>query len=99
MLIYASKTWENITFREELEALKDPLDLTIVHVLREPPDDWDGETGYVDQELLEKYIPTHAGGRQYFICASPKMMDGVESAFYEFNVPITHVHQEHFNLV
>ncbi|MCT7954055.1 ferredoxin reductase family protein [Laspinema palackyanum] len=99
LLIYGSKTWDDITFREELEALKDQLDLTIVHVLREPPDDWEGETGYVDKELLEKYMPTHAGSRQYFICASPKMMDGVEAAFYELNVPVTHVHMEHFNLV
>lgn len=99
LLIYASKTWDDITFREELEALKDPLDLTIIYVLREPPEDWDGETGYVDQELLEKYIPIHRGSRQYFICASPKMMDGVEAAFFELDVPVTHVHMEHFNLV
>ncbi|MGL5193620.1 MAG: ferredoxin reductase family protein, partial [Chroococcales cyanobacterium] len=99
LLIYGSKTCDDITFREELEALKDQLDLTIVHVLREPPEDWEGETGYVDQELLEKYMPNHAGSRQYFICASPKMMDQVEAAFYELNVPVTHVHMEHFNLV
>ena len=99
LLIYGSKTWDDITFREELEALKDELDLTIVHVLREPPEDWEGEEGYVDKELLEKYLPTHPGSRQYFICASPKMMDGVESAFYELDVPVTHVHMEHFNLV
>lgn len=99
LLIYGSKTWEDITFREELEALKDELDLRIVHVLREPPEDWEGEKGYVDKELLEKYLPTHPGSRQYFICASPKMMDQVEAAFYELDVPVTHVHMEHFNLV
>lgn len=99
LLIYASKSWEDITFREELEELKERLDLTIVHVLKNPPEDWSGETGYVDKELLERYIPIHRGTRNYFICAAPKMMDQVEAALHELEVPVTHVHMEHFNLV
>ncbi len=99
LLIYASKTWSDVTFREELEELRPRLDLTIVHVLREPPEDWQGETGYVDRELLEKYIPLHRGSRQYFICAAPVMMDAVEAALFDLEVPVTNVHMEHFNLV
>ena len=34
ILLYGSKDWESITFREELEALKQRLNLTVVHVLR-----------------------------------------------------------------
>jgi predicted ferric reductase len=99
LLIYGSKTWDDVTFREELDDLKEKLDLTIVHVLRKPPEDWSGETGYVDKELLERYIPLHRGSRQYFICAAPKMMDQVEAALHDLEVPITNVHMEHFNLV
>jgi 3-phenylpropionate/trans-cinnamate dioxygenase ferredoxin reductase subunit len=98
LLIYASKTWEDVTFRENLEELKDKLDLTVVPVLRELPEGWVGEQGYVDKDLLNRYIPKHRGSRQYFICAVPKMMDQVERALYELNVPVTHVHMEHFNL-
>ena len=99
LLIYANKRWGDITFREELDALSDKLDLKVVHVLRDPPDDWQGETGYVDEELLERYIPIHRGSRQYFICAAPVMMDQVEAALHKLQVPVTHVHMEHFNLV
>lgn len=98
LLIYAAASWEDVTYREELEALKTTLDLTIVYVLRKAQDDWAGETGYVDQELLEKYIPLHRGSRQYFICAAPVMMDAVERALSELDVPVTNVHMEHFNL-
>ncbi|MFB2876784.1 ferric reductase-like transmembrane domain-containing protein [Floridanema aerugineum] len=99
LLIYANKTWEDITFREELDALKEKLDLKIVHVLRKPSEDWTGETGYVDKELLQRYIPLHRGTRQYFICAASKMMDQVEIALGELDVPVTNIHIEHFNLV
>ncbi len=98
LLIYASKTWDDITFRENLEELKDKLNLTIVPVLREPPEEWMGEQGYVDKDLLARYIPKHKGSRQYFICAAPKMMDQVERALHDLDVPVTNVHMEHFNL-
>ena len=99
LLIYSNKTRSEITFYEELESLKSKLDLKIVHVLREPPEDWQGETDYVDRELLEKYLPLHRGSRHYFICAVPAMMETVEAALYDLEVPVTHVHMEHYNLV
>lgn len=99
LLIYANKSWEAVTFREELDALQNRLNLTVVHVLRQPPEDWPGETGYVDRELLERYIPIHRGSRQYFICTAPVMMEQVEAALHELGVPVTNIHMEHFNLV
>lgn len=98
LLIYAAPSWEDITYRDELEALKKSLDLTIVYVLRRAHDDWEGETGYVDRDLLEKHIPLHRGSRHYFVCASPVMMDAVERALFELEVPVTNVHMEHFDL-
>lgn len=98
LLIYAAPSWEEITYRESLETLKGSLDLEIVYVLRNVHDDWEGETGYVDRQLLEQYIPRHRGSRHYFICAAPVMMDAVEQALFELNVPPTNVHMEHFDL-
>lgn len=98
MLIYAANTWEDFTYREELEAMKDKLDLTIVYVPRQGHEGWTGETGYVDKALLERYIPLHRGSRQYFTCAAPAMMDAVEAALFALDVPVQNVHMEHFNL-
>lgn len=99
LLIYASKSWEDVTYREGIEVLKDKLDLTVIHVLRETPQDKSAETGYVDKELLQRYIPKRSATRNYFICATPKMMDQVEAALHDLGVPVTNVHMEHYNLV
>ncbi|MBE9007710.1 ferric reductase-like transmembrane domain-containing protein [Fortiea sp. LEGE XX443] len=99
LLIYANKTWEDVTYREEIEELKDKLDLTVIHVIKEPPEDWSGESGYVDKERLKRYIPKRPATRNYFICAVPKMMDQVEKALHELEVPVTNIHMEHFDLV
>ncbi|WP_179228398.1 ferredoxin reductase family protein [Leptolyngbya ohadii] len=98
LLIYAAPSWDDITYREEIETLKEKLDLTVVCVLRKAHDDWEGDTGYVDRELLEKYIPIHRGSRHYFVCAAPVMMDAVERALFDLEVPVTNVHMEHFDL-
>jgi 3-phenylpropionate/trans-cinnamate dioxygenase ferredoxin reductase subunit len=98
LLIYAASSWEDITYREKLEALKESLDLAIVYVLRKAHDDWEGETGYVDKAVLEKHIPQHRGSRHYFICAAPVIMSTVERALFELEVPVTNVHMEHFDL-
>jgi len=41
----------------------------------------------------------HRGSRHYFICAVPKMMDQVERALHNLDMPVDHVHMEHYNLV
>ena len=45
ILLYGSRNWDSITFREELEALKARLDLTVVHVLAESAGRLDGRAG------------------------------------------------------
>jgi predicted ferric reductase len=97
LLIYSSSCWDAVTYRDELEALKETLDLTIVWVLRNPHDDWDGETGYVDRTLLERYLPPYRGSRNYFLCAAPIMMNTVERALFDLEVPVMNVYMEHFD--
>lgn len=99
LLIYAAKSWDDITFRDELGEISQRINLKVVYVLREPPEDWTGDTGYVDRDLLERYLPRRRGTRQYFICAAPVMMDAVEAALHDLEVPVTNIHMEHFNMV
>ena len=98
LLIYSARSWEDFTYREELEVIKTKLNLQIIYVPRHGDENWTGETGYVDKDLLERYIPIHRGSRQYFICAAPVMMDAVEAGLLSLDVPVTNIHMEHFNL-
>ncbi|HEV2129586.1 MAG TPA: ferric reductase-like transmembrane domain-containing protein [Longimicrobiaceae bacterium] len=99
LLIYADKTWEGTAYREELEALRGRLDLEIVYVLEEPPADWDGETGIVDGELLDRRLPKEEFTRMVFICGPEPMMVGVHSALRERDVPEANIQMERFQLV
>jgi predicted ferric reductase len=98
VVFYANRDWDDVAFREELELLKDRLTLTVVHVLERPPDDWEGEIGYVRAEVLERYLPTGYRRFQFFICGPDPMMDAAESALIGLGVPPERVHTERFEM-
>jgi predicted ferric reductase len=99
ILIYGSKDWDSITFREDLEALKALLNLTVVHVLANPPTDWTGEQGFITAELFKRYLPPPYAEHEYFICGPDVMMDAIERALKELGVPLSKYHSERYSFV
>jgi predicted ferric reductase len=99
ILLYGSKDWASITFREELEALKARLKLTVVHVLSEPPVGWSGEQGYIGAEMFKRYLPPPYDQHEYFICGPNIMMDAIEKALGDLRVPLSKYHSERYNFV
>jgi predicted ferric reductase len=99
ILLYGSKNWEAITFREELEELKERLNLKVVHVLANPPDDWTGEHGFISAEVLKRHLPAPFADHEYFICGPGMMMDAIEKALSELGVPISKYHSERYSFV
>ena len=97
VLIYGSRDWDSITFREELEALKARLDLTVVHVLSAPPTDWTGESGHVTAEIFRRHLPPPHAEHEYFICGPNVMMDAIEKALGALGVPLSKYHSERYS--
>lgn len=98
-LVYANESWDGITFRDELADLEKEIDLKVVHVLEEPPEDWEGETDFIDQDLLEKYLPDDPNSRIYYICGPGPMMDIAELALRDLGVNWDRIYTERFQIV
>ena len=101
LLIYANNTWEDVAFREEIDSLRQRLDLRVVHVLRDPPEGWQGEQGFVSKDLLARHLPPERSRDAFevFICGPKPMMDAVETALVELGVHLGDFHSERFDLV
>lgn len=97
MLIYGSKDWESVTFREELAALEQRVNLKVVHVLTQPPEDWPGERGFITAELFKRHLPPGYAEHEYFICGPNVMMDVIEQTLAELHVPMLRYHCERYN--
>ncbi len=99
ILLYGSKDWEVITFREELEVLKTRVDLTVVHVLEKPPDGWTGERGFITAGVLQRHLRSPYADHEYFICGPDMMMDAIENALGKLRVPMSKYHSERYSFV
>jgi predicted ferric reductase len=99
LLIYGAKNWERTAFRDELEKLKPRMNLKVVHVVEEPPENWRGEVGVISPDVLAKHLPQEKIRRAYFVCGPTVMMDAVEQSLERLGVPTADIHSERFNLI
>ncbi len=95
LLLYGSRTYDEITFREEVDALSGRLQLKVVRVLQNPRDGWTGERGFIDAEILRRHLPPPYEAHEYFICGP----DAIERALGGRNVPMSRYHSERYSFV
>lgn len=98
-LIFANVSPDQVIFFEEIEELKARLHLTVVHVLEDPPEGWEGESGLIDRELLERHLPGNPLEFEYFICGPEPMMNIAESELRGLGIPQQRILSERFNMV
>ena len=97
ILLYGSKDYENILFREELEALEKKCEkIKVVHVLSDEEKDFDGiEKGFITADLIKKYAPDD---KEYsiFLCGSQQMYAFVDKEIEKLNLTKKFVRHELF---
>jgi predicted ferric reductase len=99
LLFYSSKLWDDVTFREELDDLKQRLDLKIVYVISNPPDDWKGEKGLISAEIMARHLPLNRQECEYFICGPELMQKEVKNSLEKLGISLDSVQSESFNFV
>ena len=102
--VYGNNRWQDVIFREELEALKERLDLHLVHVLKEPPDNWQPdngrcESGLITPALLKKVLPADTRKYECFLCGPKPMSDAAQQGLHALRVPLSQIHFELFDMV
>src|SRR5690606_35997005 len=99
ILFYADRDLDGMPYRDELEGLKERLDLKIVLVPEKAPQGWEGDSGFIDEAILERHLPKELIHRDVFICGPPPMMKAVEDVLKEKGVRQENIHMEKFTLV
>lgn len=98
-LFYANPDLDNAAFREELARMEQQLDLTLVHVLENPPPGSAAEEGFVTREILEKHLPADLAGLRFLLCGPEPMTDAVTEALEAMGVAREHIKTELFDMV
>lgn len=99
-LVYGNETIEKAVFAAELETLARTLDLRTIHVPEKPPEDWDGQGGFIDRAMLEELLTGESIAKHHaMVCGPGPMMDAVEMALLDLGMPRDRVHSERFEML
>jgi len=98
VFFYGNPDWESVTYREELNLLQGRLNLRVIHTLSRPPEGWQGETGYVTREVLERHLLADHEDWHYFICGPIPMIAAVERELVAMGVPLKMIHTENYEM-
>jgi predicted ferric reductase len=101
LLVVAGRTADELLHRTDGEHLQDALDLRIVEILEEPPEDWDGEVGRLTEEVLERALPRRRGRRDIdvFVCGPGPMVAAATRIVSDRGIPSARIHTELFDVV
>ncbi len=98
-LFAAHSEFERIPRREDITTLAEQLKLVTVPVLESPPAHWQGEKGWINQDILDRHLPHDRARYQYFICGPRPMIVNMEKYLCALGVPLRHIHSELFDMV
>lgn len=98
-LFYGTQDLETATFKEEFDELAQQMSLQVIYVLTDPPEGWQGETGYINAEIMQRYLPKQYKRFVYFVCGPKPLMDAMETALPALGVPEEKVLSERFGMV
>ena len=96
-LLYSSRSWDEIIFREELERLSADPAIRVLHTLtRSHPAGWNGYTRRIDAAMLEEATGEPEPGRLAYVCGPTQLVENVASALVSIGYPPARVKTERF---
>src|SRR5262245_6568508 len=96
ILLYASKSFDQIIYRHELAALLQRGRRILYTFTQEAPAGWDGFIGRIDQRMLTAVVPEF-NGPLFYICGPPLMCDDVARHLAEIGVPRLNIRMEKYD--
>lgn len=97
LLLYGNRKASQIVYREEIEAMRQGLDLDVGLYLSEPPGDWEGDVGMIDAAALDRAFGTRDPARWlHVICGPLPMIEGIEAGLIARGVPDRQIISERF---
>ena len=100
LLLYSNKSEADIVFKEELDGMAggEKPNLQVVHILTHPSSAWQGETGRLDREKLQRHCGAHLAHSTFLLCCPPPMIQSLVAILNDLGVPTSRISYEYFSL-
>ncbi len=101
-LFFANSSYEDILYREELESFK-TLGLKVVFLLNKEPSSEEKldltsyEVGYLNDDILDKYIGKISSGNKYYISGASLMVENYKKLLKGLNIKDKDITTDYFS--
>ena len=97
-LFYGNRLDTQIMYAQEISDMRAALDLEVIYVLSEPPEDWAGKVGEFDGRMLNECLPVAIRSEWlYVVCGPALMIESVEQSLRELDIPMRQIVSEKFS--
>jgi predicted ferric reductase len=98
LLFNCNREWESVPFKEEIKDLENKLNLKTIYTIEKPPLNWEGESGFLNKDILQCHIPNEwfMDGTDIFLCGPTPMMNAVESELLKIGYAHKQIHSERY---
>jgi ferredoxin-NADP reductase len=97
-LFYGNYDDENIAFLDEINELKQQINLSVTHVLEVPSEKVPSDTGYISRAILARDLPENKAGLYYFICGPVIMIEVMEHHLKALGIPHQQITSEKYEM-
>jgi ferredoxin-NADP reductase len=96
-LLYSSRSWDDVIYKDELDALSADPSLRVVHTLtRSHPAGWTGYTRRIDAAMLHEVAGVNGAGGLAYVCGPTRLVENVASDLVALGYPAQRVKTERF---
>jgi len=101
LLFYCNREWETVTFMEEIKNLENKLELKTIYTIEKPPQNWKGESGFLNRNILNRHIPKEwlVNRTDVFLCGPAPMMNAVENESRNIGYTYKQIHSERYGFI
>jgi len=94
-LLYSSRTLDDVIYREELDEVRDGIEV-VYTLTRERPPGWTGYDRRVDADLLREVAWRAGDGARAFVCGPTSFVEAVAKGLVDLGYPPARVKTERF---
>lgn len=98
VLVYSSRSLEDIIYREELDGIAGAdARAEVVHTLtRSQPEGWTGHSRRIDRTMMEEALRLLADSPQAYVCGPTPLVESVANQLVALDVPANRIRTERF---
>lgn len=98
IMFYASRTKEDFAYTKDFDAAEVELGIKTVYCISNKqsiPPDWKGERGYMNGQMIQKYVPDYAE-RVFYLSGPHTMVASFEETLKNMGVSARHIKKDFF---